>query len=92
MRQFRDKVAVITGAGSGIGRGMARVFAGEGMDVVIGDIELGPAEETACDEQPATMAITNPVSSLGIGTGPSLPAEMAQSTMVWLCSRRNCAT
>jgi NAD(P)-dependent dehydrogenase (short-subunit alcohol dehydrogenase family) len=39
MRQFKDRVAVVTGAASGIGRAMAGRFAAEGMRVVLADIE-----------------------------------------------------
>src|SRR5215813_11191581 len=39
MREFRDRVAVITGAASGMGRAFAERFAGEGMKVVLADIE-----------------------------------------------------
>ncbi|WP_050515068.1 SDR family NAD(P)-dependent oxidoreductase [Streptomyces rimosus] len=39
MDQFRNKVAVITGAASGIGRGMAETFADAGMRVVLSDVE-----------------------------------------------------
>ncbi len=39
MKEFKDKVAVITGAASGIGRGIARRAAKEGMKVVLADIE-----------------------------------------------------
>ena len=44
--RLRDRSVVITGAGGGIGRAVARVFAAEGATVVASD--LGPtAEETA---------------------------------------------
>ena len=33
MQEFRGKTAVVTGAGSGIGRALALGFAGEGMRV-----------------------------------------------------------
>ena len=39
MKEFRDRVAVVTGAASGIGRGLAERFAAEGMKVVLADIE-----------------------------------------------------
>jgi len=48
MKEFSDKVAVITGAASGIGRGIARRAAKEGMRIVLADIErdaLNQAEE-----------------------------------------------
>src|SRR5690349_2713382 len=42
-----QRVAVITGAGSGIGRAMALLFAREGATVLAADINGGAAEETA---------------------------------------------
>jgi NAD(P)-dependent dehydrogenase (short-subunit alcohol dehydrogenase family) len=39
MKEFKNKVAVITGAASGIGLGIARRAAKEGMKVVLADIE-----------------------------------------------------
>ena len=39
MKELKDRVAVVTGGASGIGNGMARAFAAEGMKVVIADIE-----------------------------------------------------
>jgi NAD(P)-dependent dehydrogenase (short-subunit alcohol dehydrogenase family) len=42
-------VAVITGAASGIGRGMAERFAAEGMAVVLADIEEEPLAKLAAD-------------------------------------------
>jgi NAD(P)-dependent dehydrogenase (short-subunit alcohol dehydrogenase family) len=39
MKDFRDKVAVITGAASGLGLAMARRFAVEGMKLVLADVE-----------------------------------------------------
>jgi NAD(P)-dependent dehydrogenase (short-subunit alcohol dehydrogenase family) len=39
MKEFQGKVAVVTGAASGIGRGLAEKCAQEGMQVVLADIE-----------------------------------------------------
>jgi NAD(P)-dependent dehydrogenase (short-subunit alcohol dehydrogenase family) len=46
---FKGKVAVVTGGASGIGRGMARAFAGEGADVVVADVDQQAAEATATE-------------------------------------------
>jgi NAD(P)-dependent dehydrogenase (short-subunit alcohol dehydrogenase family) len=42
MRDLQGKVAVVTGAASGIGRAMAEAFAGAQMKVVLADVEPGP--------------------------------------------------
>jgi 3-oxoacyl-[acyl-carrier protein] reductase len=41
-----DKVAIVTGAGSGIGRASARRLSAEGARVVVADIRIDAAEET----------------------------------------------
>lgn len=45
--RLKGKVALITGAGRGIGREYALVFAREGADIAVNDIDLSSAEETA---------------------------------------------
>lgn len=47
------RVAVVTGAGSGIGRALAKHAAGEGMRVVIADVEFDALEETAAEVETA---------------------------------------
>jgi len=44
--KLKDQVAVITGAGSGIGRAAAVEFAKEGASVVVADINAAGSEET----------------------------------------------
>src|ERR687898_2818856 len=53
MEEFAGRVAVVTGAGSGIGRGLAGQAAREGMRVVIADVELGALEESAAEVEAA---------------------------------------
>ncbi len=45
--RLQGKVAVITGAASGIGRASAKTFAAEGARVVLADVEDGPGRELA---------------------------------------------
>ena len=49
MARLDDKVAVITGAGSGIGRVAATIFAGEGARVVVADVVAEQAESTVVE-------------------------------------------
>lgn len=47
MQEFSGRTAVVTGAGSGIGRALARRFAHEGMNVAVLDIDGVAADDTA---------------------------------------------
>ena len=49
MRDLQGKVAVITGAGSGIGEGLARRLSREGMSIVIADLALDQAERVTAE-------------------------------------------
>ena len=46
-RRLEGKVAVITGAGGGMGREAALLFCEEGAQVCVADVDAGAAEETA---------------------------------------------
>lgn len=47
MKELRDRVAVVTGAGSGIGAALSRACGAHGMRVVVVDVEEEPAEQVA---------------------------------------------
>jgi NAD(P)-dependent dehydrogenase (short-subunit alcohol dehydrogenase family) len=46
MERLKDKVSIVTGAGSGIGRGIAQLFAKEGSKVIVADIAPKEGQET----------------------------------------------
>jgi NAD(P)-dependent dehydrogenase (short-subunit alcohol dehydrogenase family) len=43
--KLKGKIAVVTGAGQGIGRGIAEVFADDGADIVLNDLKLDARTE-----------------------------------------------
>lgn len=49
MQRVEDRVAVVTGAASGIGLGMARAFAHAGMKVVLADVRDEPLQQAAAE-------------------------------------------
>ena len=67
MQEFKGKVVVVTGAASGIGRGLVERFASEGMNVVLSDIEKEPlaiAEQELKSGGADVLAVQTDVSSL----------------------------
>lgn len=60
MKDFNDKVAVITGAGSGIGRGLALRLADAGAHLALSDIDEDAVFETAemCENAGARVTAT----------------------------------
>jgi NAD(P)-dependent dehydrogenase (short-subunit alcohol dehydrogenase family) len=59
VKSFKDRIAVVTGAASGIGLALAERFAAEGMKVVMADIEtaaLAKAAEGLKRKTPAVLA------------------------------------
>ena len=65
MKEFRGRVAVVTGAASGIGRALAARFASEGMKLVLADVEPGALATVARELEAAgceTLAVETDVS------------------------------
>lgn len=58
MRNFRDRVVVITGAGCGIGRAIAEVFCNEGSRLVLADIDAERLDDVAQALKPRNSAVT----------------------------------
>ena len=48
--RLQDKIALITGAGSGIGRGIALAFAREGAHIAVNDVRVDSSPEQVADE------------------------------------------
>jgi NAD(P)-dependent dehydrogenase (short-subunit alcohol dehydrogenase family) len=69
--KLKDKTAVITGAGSGIGRAIALRFAAEGARVVIGELDEASGAETA------RMAISRGAESFAVVTDVSSRESVA---------------
>jgi len=60
VKTFKDRIAVVTGAASGIGLALAERFAAEGMKIVMADIEataLATAEAALRRKAPALLAV-----------------------------------
>ena len=49
MKEFKGKTAVVTGAASGVGKELARLFCQEGMKVVLADISASALEQTEAE-------------------------------------------
>ncbi len=62
MKRLQDKVAIITGAGSGFGSGMARRFAAEGAKVVLADVNVKHVEDELAEIGKNGLAVQADVS------------------------------
>ncbi|HEV8640795.1 MAG TPA: SDR family NAD(P)-dependent oxidoreductase [Methylomirabilota bacterium] len=70
--RLRDKVAVVTGAGRGIGQAIALAYAREGAHVVVNDIDPATAEATAAE------AARLGSKSLAVAADIAKPADIAR--------------
>jgi NAD(P)-dependent dehydrogenase (short-subunit alcohol dehydrogenase family) len=67
VKEFKGRTAVVTGAASGIGRGLADRFAAEGMRVVLADVEQAALDRAAQEMRDAgadVFAVRTDVSKL----------------------------
>ena len=60
MKDFAGKVAVVTGAASGMGLAFATRFAQEGMKVVLADIEAEPLAMAEVRQCATTRSLSSP--------------------------------
>jgi 3-oxoacyl-[acyl-carrier protein] reductase len=63
--RFKDRVALVTGGGRGIGAATARLLAAEGAKVAVSDLDKGPAREVA-----------DPIGALAVACDVSVGAEV----------------
>lgn len=79
MKDLEGRVAVVTGGGSGIGSGICRALAAEGVKVVVSDIDEGAAESVAAS-----------IGRVG-GTAVALRTDVSQRSEVEALARRTVA-
>lgn len=65
METLKGKVAVVTGGAGGIGRAMVERFAGEGMRVVIADVEKDALDEAVDELRHAGREVTGVLTDVG---------------------------
>jgi 3-oxoacyl-[acyl-carrier protein] reductase len=78
VKTLDGRVAVVTGAASGVGRGIAEVLSAEGASVVVADIDADAAERLAGELGDAALAVEVDVAEAG-----SLEAMAAAALERW---------
>src|SRR6478752_3845394 len=78
MRELQDRVAVVTGGASGIGRALAHRFVADGMRVVLADVAVAADVEAVREQALATFGAVHVVcNNAGVGGGGIIDAPLA---------------
>lgn len=78
--KLKDKVAIVTGAGSGIGRAIVKLFVAEGACVVATDVKPEGLESLKQEVQQASSSITSVVGDVSDRTAAESLVEAALNT------------
>lgn len=86
LQDFKGRVAVITGGGSGIGAALARACAAEGMKVALADVDLARAQSVASELGEGAFAVKVDVADPASVESFAARVEEALGTPDLLCN------
>ena len=76
--QLQDKIAIVTGAASGIGKEIAVLYAREGAKVAVADLNLSAAKDAAAEIGGNAMAV-----AMDVADEAQVDAAVAQVVKAW---------